>query len=237
MREFFARLFQRRRHAFRPSETARRTGAGTAECASPMGAVFSAIYRANAWNDGESRSGPGSRVARTAVVRQGLGRLLRELRVGVLLDAPCGDFNWTKELPLPRTRYIGVDVVGELIEENGRRHGGPRRTFQIADITVDVPRSDLILCRDCLVHLSFADVFRALAVLRRSGARHLLTTTFPALGRNQDIATGDWRPLNLERPPFSLPRPLRYLTDGCTAPGYTDKALALWELQQLRVAG
>jgi hypothetical protein len=34
-----------------------------------------------------------------------------------------------KELPLPRTRYVGIDdVVAELIDRSRRPHGGPRLT-------------------------------------------------------------------------------------------------------------
>jgi hypothetical protein len=41
------------------------------------------------------------------------------------------------------------------------------------DLTGDpLPRVDVVLCRDCLVHLSFQNIFRAFANLRRSGSRY-----------------------------------------------------------------
>jgi hypothetical protein len=93
----------------------------------------------------------------------------------------------------------------------------------------------LILCRDCLVHFSFDDIFKALNNLRASGSRFLLTTTFPTRQENQPIPTGKWRPLNLERAPFFLPPPLTILNEGCTENGgeYADKSLGLWQLDDV----
>jgi SAM-dependent methyltransferase len=194
-------------------------------------AVFTAIYDDNGWQNAESRSGPGSTVVRTASLRPTLLALFEELGVRSLLDAPCGDFNWMKEMPLDGIEYIGVDVVAELIGRNHRLHGRPGRRFLVADLVADaLPAADLILCRDGLVHLPDEDVLRALDRFRRSGARYLLATTFPGQPANSEIVAGHWRPMNLEKAPFHLPPPLRLVSDGCTAPGYTDKALGLWEL-------
>src|SRR5262245_554170 len=141
--------------------------------------AFEEIYRTGAWPGSESVSGAGSGVARTTLVRAELPALLRELGVRSVLDAGCGDFNWLREPDLSGCRYIGVDVVAELIALNRARHGGAGRDFLVADITRDrLPGVDLILCRDCLVHLSLADALRALSGFRRSGSRYLLATTF-----------------------------------------------------------
>jgi hypothetical protein len=50
--------------------------------------------------------------------------------------------------------------------------------------------------------------------VRASGARYLITTTFPEHAENADVADGDWRPLNLERAPFRLPPPAAVLVEG-----------------------
>jgi hypothetical protein len=95
---------------------------------------------------------------------------------------------------------------------------------------------DLILCRDCLVHLPLADAVNAVDNLRRSGSQYLLTTTFVNRDDNRDIpAAGGWRPLNLRRPPFNFPDPLLVLDERCTAGDgkYADKSLGLWLLASL----
>ena len=81
--------------------------------------------------------------------------LLRRLKTRTLVDAPCGDFNWIAEAADSVDRYVGMDVVPELIEHNLRHYVTDRRNFALADITRDVlPPADVILCRDCLVHYS-----------------------------------------------------------------------------------
>jgi hypothetical protein len=98
-----------------------------------------------------------------------------------------------------------------------------------------LPEADLLLCRDCLVHLSFADIGRALSNVLRSGLPYLLTTTFPECEVNEDIVTGDWRPLNLELEPFGFPPPSELLNERCSEAGglFADKSLGLWQLAEL----
>jgi hypothetical protein len=198
--------------------------------------VFTAIHRRNTWQGDESASGPGSSLAATAALRQELPRLLREIHCTSLLDAPCGDLWWLKEMALPIASYCGADIVEEVVAANRDRHAAPGRTFLRLDLRRDaLPRADLVLCRDCLVHFSFRDALAALANFRASGAAWLLTTTFPAHRCNREAVTGEWRPLNLELPPFHLPRPLALLNERCPEQGdlYADKSLGLWRLRDL----
>jgi hypothetical protein len=203
-------------------------------------AVFTGIHRRNAWLGGESSSGPGSSLVATAALRTALPRLVARLGCCSLLDAPCGDLWWIREAELPVESYCGVDIVAEVIAANRRQHAAAGRTFLCLDIRRDpLPRADLVLCRDCLVHLSFRDARAVLANFRASGATWLLTTTFPARPANHDAVTGEWRPLNLERPPFSLPPPLALLAEGCgeNDGAYADKSLGLWRLDGPEVGG
>jgi hypothetical protein len=54
-------------------------------------AIFDHFYRTNAWGTAESVSGPGSTLAYTTHLRTALPRLVHDLGVHTLLDAPCGD--------------------------------------------------------------------------------------------------------------------------------------------------
>ena len=199
-------------------------------------AIFTAIHRRNEWGSAESVSGPGSTLARGADFGVDLAALLAELDARVLLDAPCGDFNWIGPVAERMERYVGVDVVPELIERNREHHAAPGRTFVCADLTRDpLPRADVVLCRDCLVHFSFADVWAALDNFRRSGSTWLCTTTFLDTRRNRDIRTGGWRELNLQEAPFGFPPPAALVDEKCTHSGgrYRSKRLALWRLDAL----
>jgi hypothetical protein len=193
--------------------------------------IFREIFETNHWSGPESVSGEGASLEQVRVVMEKLPRLLEMLRVEVLLDLPCGDFGWMRHVDLSGIRYIGADIVPELIEANNNAYANPERTFVELDLMMDpLPEADLLLCRDGLVHLSLDDVGRAILNIRRSGIAYLLATTFPDCEYNEDITTGDWRPLNLCEAPFYFPKPLLLINEGCTEGGgaFADKSLGLW---------
>jgi len=203
-----------------------------------MRTAFTQHYRLRDWGCGEETvSGPGSTLERTTTIRQALPPLFTEFGIRRVLDAGCGDFNWFRTLEIELDHYTGTDVVRELVAMNQERYGDANRRFVELDITRDrLPRVDLIFCRDCLVHLRDAQVLGALQSFRRSGSRYLLATTFTNRPTNEDAPLGGWRPMNLERPPFGLPTPLRLVNEGRTIEDgrYADKSLGLWELEALR---
>ncbi len=202
-------------------------------------ARFQRIFEENAWGNAESVSGEGSNLERTAVVRARLPGLLRRHGVRSVLDAPCGDFFWMKAVDLGDVDYIGVDIVPEIISRDVEQYAGPKRQFLMCDLVEDdLPKADLILCRDCLVHLSYAETRRAIANFRRSGATWLLTTTFTGPRDNHDIVTGEWRAINLERAPYNFPPPVEVINEESDEVdeelgAFPDKSLGLWRLADL----
>jgi SAM-dependent methyltransferase len=197
---------------------------------------FARIYQTNLWFDPESRSGTGSSLDETAMLRASLLPLLRRLGARRLLDVPCGDFNWMSHVDLSGIDYIGGDIVEPMIQANRERHESAARRFLKVDvISGPLPEADVIFCRDCLVHFSFANIIAAFRTMKASGAQYVLTTTFPDRQVNTDIVDGDWRPLNLEASPFLLPAPHSVIVEGCTEEGgaYADKALAVWRVSDL----
>jgi hypothetical protein len=171
------------------------------------------------------------------VIRRALPTLLAQLGAQSLLDVPCGDLFWMKECDLGPVEYIGMDVVPAIVAENAERFAAPRRTFVVGDLVRDdLPPADVVLCRDCLVHLPFDDALAALQNLRRSGSKYLLATTFTDRTSNRDIRfVGEWRPLNLQEGPFFLPAPLQIINEECPAADgkYADKSLGLWSISSI----
>ncbi|WP_025037078.1 class I SAM-dependent methyltransferase [Bradyrhizobium sp. DOA9] len=202
-----------------------------------LAARFERIERTNLWGAATSVSGLGSEDVATAALQEALPQLLQRLGARSLLDAPCGDAGWISRLKLDLD-YTGIDIVPSLIDANRRRVAadGSSGRFLVADITRDaLPQADVILCRDCLVHLSFANIHRALAQFRMSGARLLLVTTFPEWEDNQDCEDGDWRALNMQKAPFHWPAPHALVDERCEegGGGWRDKSLGLWRLDEL----
>ncbi|WOH61667.1 class I SAM-dependent methyltransferase [Bradyrhizobium sp. BWC-3-1] len=202
-----------------------------------LAARFERIERTNLWGAASSVSGLGSEDPATVAVREMLPALLQRLGARSLLDAPCGDAGWIGRLKL-HLDYTGIDIVPSLIAANRKRVAGGELSgrFLVADITRDaLPRADVVLCRDCLVHLSFDNIVRAVANFRASGARFLLVTTFPEWDDNRDCEDGDWRALNMEKAPFDWPAPRELINERCEEGdgGWRDKSLGLWRLDEL----
>lgn len=199
-------------------------------------ATFNRIYETNLWGSPDSVSGLGSAIDETVALRAALIELFQSLKLKTLLDAPCGDFGWLGRDVLPVGKYIGADIVEELVTRNNATYGDEQRRFIKLDITRDaLPDADLLLCRDCLVHLSFENIFAFLKNLRESGIRYFLTTTFTGHDANADIQTGDWRMLNFQRAPFNFPEPVSLIVEGCTEcdGAYADKSLGLWKVSDI----
>lgn len=206
-----------------------------AETPDPLSA-FRFAHRENFWKGSETPSGAGSGLDQTAGLVAALPGLFRRVGVRRVLDVPCGGFHWMSRVDLSGIEYIGGDLVPEVVESAAATYPGPNRRFMVLDLTTSrLPAADLLLCRDCLVHLSVADIGRVVRNVRRSGIPYLLTTTFTAERENRGIVTGDWRPLNLQAPPFSFPEPETLVVEGCTEHdgAFADKSLALWRVADL----
>jgi hypothetical protein len=201
--------------------------------------IFTDYYRANKWRDESSRSGGGSNLAATSEIRPHLPPIWRKLNARIILDVPCGDFHWMNQVDLGEFEYIGADIVAEMIAENRRRFSRPGVSFRTINLLQDeLPQAELVFCRDCLVHFSYADIVRALANIRASGAKWLMMTNFPVTGTNIGIATGQWRPLNFETAPFNFPPPcilLRELLNPDLLQSWPDKSLAVWAVSELPI--
>jgi hypothetical protein len=200
--------------------------------------LFTEIWRSNLWGAGQSRSGLGSQAEATSQLTAELPALLKQFGIKRLLDLPCGDFGWLAGAKLELDAYVGADIVGELVELNTATYATAdgRIAFRRLDLLSDpLPAMDAVLCRDCLVHLSFANIARAFENLAASGSRWLIATTFADHHDNGDIVDGDWRLLNLQAKPFNLPPPVALLNEGCREAGgsYDDKSLGVWRIADL----
>ena len=193
--------------------------------------VFTKYYKNNKWGNSQSRSGDGSTIDVTEEARHVILSIIKELNIKKILDAPCGDFNWMKLVVSDDVDYIGVDIVGDLIRENNKEYARPNIEFMRKDICNDnLPMADLIICRDALVHLSNANINKALINFKKSGSKYLLATTFPKIKSNEDIYNGMWRPINMCEPPYNMGGPLFFYDEKNNEIYGSQKKIALWRL-------
>lgn len=201
--------------------------------------VFTAIYKTNAWGHAQSVSGPGSSLEETKVIRKELPFILKKYNIESISDAPCGDFFWMKEVDLHKFKYTGFDIVAALIEDNKKKFETNKIKFAKANIITDVlPKSDVIICRDALVHLPTSDITETLRNFKKSNSKYILITHYPNTKVNEEIAyMGNWRSLNFTIAPFNFPKPLIIIKeDPDNRVGVLrDKSLALWRLSDINI--
>jgi len=201
---------------------------------------FNWIYCNNFWRSDESRSGTGSTFEYTANLRKHLPGIFKEYSIKTVFDAPCGDFNWMRHVVQGgEVSYIGGDIVKPLVDELNRKYRSDRIVFIHFDLVKQVPPdADLMICRDCLFHLSFDDARSVLENFSKSNVKYLLTTTHANHGRqfvNKDISTGDFRLIDLFSQPFSLPAEPLLMVDDWISPD-PERRMCLWSASQILTA-
>jgi hypothetical protein len=175
--------------------------------------IFLKIYENNYWDGVSSVSGPGSSLESTQALRECLPNLLAKLGARSILDVPCGDFRWMKDVDLGVGKYIGADIVLPLIQSN-RKVFGERGEFVRLDLLRDrLPSVDVIFCRDCLVHLSFREIRLVFHNVKIASPKYFITTTFPYHRENADTVTPYWRALNMQLSPLNFPEPIHIIKD------------------------
>jgi len=187
---------------------------------------FTEIDRRKYWyspTNKESRSGEGSTQAFTRPYVDCLSSFLDQFKSKhhgrmIFLDAPCGDFSWIQPIAMrDDVDYIGADIVPSIVVDNRKKHKSHTVQFIELDITTDsFPDATFWHCRDCLIHLSFANIVRSFENFAQSKIEYAMITCAYLSDdqKNCDIVDGDFRSLDLRKPPFKLPHPVHVIPDA-----------------------
>ena len=81
-----------------------------------------------------------------------------------------------------------------------------------------MPNAELMICRDCLIHLSFGKIKSFFENFKKSEINFLLLTSYKLKDSqkriiNLDIPDGEFREIDMSEPPFSLPTPIIEIRD------------------------
>lgn len=204
--------------------------------------TFTQIYTENHWGSKESRSGEGSEFLVTKDVREQLPVLFQKYDIKSVLDIGCGDFNWMRSIVGSLDRYMGVDIVQELVDRNNLLFKTDKIEFSCVNIIKKdwtfFSGYDAVIMRDVLVHQSLDSIQIILRNVKLGKIKFFFSTSFLGCGKNFDIKNGMWRPISLLIPPFNMPQPLdtiisygeKYIIDGLTM---YDKTLSMFLIQDL----
>jgi hypothetical protein len=182
----------------------------------------------------ESVSGYGSSLENTAEIRQALPFIFSRYGIKSVVDMPCGDWNWMKEVDLGDVKYTGLDIVPAMIANNTHNYGAVGIDFAVHDAVNDIPpKADLIICRDFLFHIPNSKVHQVLENVANSGCQFILTTLFPKI-LNEDIQDDSsirWRKINLCAHPFNFPEP-EYIIQENDSDACQGRIVGLFRLEQ-----
>ena len=202
--------------------------------------IFLSVYRGQKWGSGGSSkffSGVGSHGEGADIYIAAMAPILaahaRKMGAATtIVDLGCGDFAVGGRLlsSLQNVRYIGCDIVPELVAHNNRFHGSRNVRFETLDIVSQpLPDGDICLVRQVLQHLPNGDISAVLAKLRKYKYVYVtegqpvepLGAPNPDIpvgaGIRFDLRTGRGRGVELNLPPWNLA-----LVVVCAAPASTS---------------
>ena len=173
--------------------------------------VFNLIYRSGHWGrgaSGEGSSGPGSTEEVTREYRRFLETLIREEDIASVVDAGCGDWEFSQYIDWGEADYLGIDVSSVVVDRIKTRYSRPKVRFQRGSLVNVLLPADLLIVKDVLNHLPNEDIMQFIRNNLQPGRYKIAVLTHdrsPNDGNNNgDIIRGNHRGLDLANPPFNL---------------------------------
>ncbi len=141
------------------------------------------------------------------VYRTFLQQFLADRRITSVVDAGCGDWEFSQAIDWSGIDYKGYDIVGDVIERDRARFGKPTIQFFAGNILeTDLPAADLLISKHVLQHLPTSAVHAFLRQLPKY--KHVLIINGvdqqTLTADNTNIAVGGYRHLDVTAPPFNL---------------------------------
>jgi len=200
---------------------------------------FTKIYDDHYWINDESRSGTGSSLSTTKNIQTILPKIFDKFFIKKIFDAPCGDFNWMFHvLKNNKIDYLGADIVDNLIILNKKKYENNKIKFSKLDIRFDkLPKSDMMICRDCLFHFSYDDIYSFFNNFISSEIKYILITSHLNDVRkfnNRDIITADFRLIDFFSEPFNFKKNYIYTFDDRENEIQNFKQMYLFTREQIK---
>ncbi|TQR58149.1 class I SAM-dependent methyltransferase [Campylobacter troglodytis] len=188
-----------------------------------LGAIFNTIYKTNYWGKG---SGPGSDASLCATYVEFLQEFFKQKQIKTVVDCGCGDWQFSQNIDFTDIDYKGFDVSSIVIDKNLASFKQENVNFILYDGDFDkLVSADLLICKDVLQHLPNAKIQEFIGILPRY--KFALITNDTGQRVNADIASGNYRAIDLRQEPFGLDLKLVFCITRM--PNAPDIAVMLWE--------
>jgi len=178
--------------------------------------IFQNIFDSGYWlnyniENNQSRSGNGSNLSQSIILKKELKNFFEEKKIKKILDIGCGDFKWMHSLlgEISFDEYVGIDLVDTLIDQNIKNYQNDKIKFLKKDIVKDdlhnLDDFDFVLIRHVFIHLKNANILKALNKIQKINFKFICITSDPKVKINKDLKTeGRYRDINLMISPFFL---------------------------------
>jgi len=176
---------------------------------------FKEIYKSKWWGDQDDFfSGQGSLPENTKPYEQYVEKFIKDNKIKSVVDLGCGDFQVGKRINWSNAKYIGVDIVKDLIKRNKKLYSNKKIKFIKKDIVKDkLPSADLCLIREVLQHMEDWKIKTILKKIKKY--KYVLITNIQEIKYNKkaiaklikkEYKFGEYRGggLFLDLPPFNL---------------------------------
>ncbi len=168
---------------------------------------FAEIYDKNEWGYG---SGVGSLPLNNIEYIKFLHLFIERNDLCSVVDFGCGDWQFSRFIDWRGATYSGFDIVETVIARNQALFARGNISFHVFNEETDLPTADLFICKDVFQHLPNQTIRRYLDLFK-TRAKFLLITNDDSLDEhrtNAEIDDGGWRPVRLDREPFSEVAPV-----------------------------
>jgi SAM-dependent methyltransferase len=180
-----------------------------AEPAKKLGQTFNEIYETGFWAkgaDGKGTSGTGSTMEITKEYRAFIGEFIKSHGVKSVVDAGCGDWEFSSAVDWNHVRYLGIDISTTVIDDVKRKYESKTVKFKVGDVTESLPPADLLVCKDVLQHLPNALIKKFIRNNLKKGKYKWAIITNDRGPDNPDAKPGEYRYINLSVAPFNVKR-------------------------------
>lgn len=123
---------------------------------------FEDIYKNKKWLYKKSLSGKGSQGKYLNFSLKIINNFKKILKNKVVCDLGCGDFNFGKNIYRYFKKYIGVDIVKDIININKKKFISKKIEFICLNAVSGVPKAEIYIIRQVLQHLDNKNIFKLL---------------------------------------------------------------------------
>lgn len=197
------------------------------QSANNLNTLFDVVYETNYWGSG-SGSGSNENLCRDYVAF--LQEFFKTHNITSIVDAGCGDWQFSKNIDFSGITYQGFDVASFVVNANTPRYSKDNISFHLYDGDFSkLPSADLLICKDVLQHLPIAKIKEFITILPRF--KYALITNDIGTNNNTEILPTQGRTLDLREDPFNLDCSIVFeIQENCPKSwGIKSKPVMLWK--------